>query len=195
MNLPRYRIPQWRFWLPLILQTGLIMAVPARAFYTYVSGETVVLQTVPVDPYDLLRGYSQTLRYDISNLDRFKNLPGWEELNATRSNGRPFYVILEAPKSANTKPPLAWQPVAVSSNLPDNLPDNRIPLEGTIYYNSVRYGLETYYMPEDRRNKINAEINNLNFQNRRPFVVEVKIDSQGKAVPISLWIEDRNYRF
>lgn len=202
MNRRNSRIPQWRFWLPLILQTGLILAVPAKAFYTYVSGQTVVLQTVPVDPYDLLRGYSQTLRYDISRIDNLKNLPGWDELKIEKNsrNATKFYVILEAPKSSGDRePPSPWQPVAVSKNMPENLAKNRIALQGTFrYYNTVKYGLERYYMPEDEREKINSEIGNIrrsNSENRRAFVVEIKVDSKGEAVPVSLWIEDKNYRF
>lgn len=160
----------------------------------------MVLQTIPADPYDLLRGYSQTLRYDISRIDRLKNLPGWDELTTknTPKNGTKFYLILEAPKSPDLEPPLPWQPVAIDINLPENLPENRVALQGTIYYNSVKYGLERYYMPEDKRIKINSEIGNLrrrNSENRRAFVVEIKVDSQGKAIPISLWIKDKNYQF
>ena len=71
---------RWRFWIPLILQTALIAAVPAQAVYTHLTGRTVVLKTVPVDPYDLLRGYSQTLAYDISQPNNLKSLPGWKTI-------------------------------------------------------------------------------------------------------------------
>ncbi|HAA32846.1 MAG TPA: membrane-anchored protein, partial [Cyanobacteria bacterium UBA8553] len=67
--------PIWRFWVPLLFQTILILAVPAQALYTQLTGKTVILQTVPVDPYELLRGYSQTLRYDISRQDNLRKLP------------------------------------------------------------------------------------------------------------------------
>ena len=65
----------WRFWAPLLFQTALILAVPAQAVYTQLTGKTVILQTIPVDPYELLRGYSQTLRYDISIQDNLRKLP------------------------------------------------------------------------------------------------------------------------
>ena len=72
--------PQWRFWLPLCLQIALILTVPIQSAYTLILGKTAILQTIPVDPYDLLRGYSQTLRYDISRPETLRSLPGWETL-------------------------------------------------------------------------------------------------------------------
>ena len=62
----------WRFLVPLGLQLGIILIVPAQSAYTYNFGQSAVLQTLPVDPYDLLRGYSQTLSYDISQINNLK---------------------------------------------------------------------------------------------------------------------------
>ena len=53
----------WRFWAPLLFQTVLILAVPAQAVYTQLTGKTVILKTIPEDTYELLRGYSQTMIY------------------------------------------------------------------------------------------------------------------------------------
>ena len=54
-------------------------------------------------------------------------------------------------------------------------------------------------MPEDRREKINQDIqevqDSVNLEEDIPFVVEAKVNSQGKAVPVSLWVRERNYRF
>ena len=196
-------IPLWRFILPLLFQIGLIMAVPAQAVYILVTGRTVILQTEPVDPYDLLRGYSQTLSYDISNYNSLENLPGWNTLLDDKTQdlkmGTKLYVILEAPKKNNLsdKLPPAWKAVKVSDSLPKNLPSNQIALLGVYEYNSIRYDLETYYFPEDQREKINNDINKLQWQQgkHRPFVVEVKIDERGESIPVSLWIGNNNYRF
>ncbi|MGK7878272.1 MAG: GDYXXLXY domain-containing protein [Xenococcaceae cyanobacterium] len=200
--------PVWRFLVPLIFQAALILAVPAQAIYTHFSGRTVILQTIPVDPYDLLRGYSQTLRYDISRVYNLKNLPGWDTLvkqvrgekGKSLPAGTRFYVILEAPTSSTSEgePPQAWKPVAVSRDRPLDLSPNQVALQGKkSNYTWIDYGLETYYMPEDQRNDINAHISQtLGWSGQeRPFVVEVKVDSQGKAAAVSLWVSDRNYRF
>ena len=196
----------WRFVVPLVFQGLLILAVPAQAIYTSIFGQTVILQTLPVDPYDLLRGYSQTLRYEISPTSNLKTLPGWDTLSQRSgrylSRGTKLYVILAAPDSdaatANQKPPTAWEPIAVSSQLPTDLPTGQVAIAGSSKYSQVEYGLETYYMPEDRRDRINREIGQIRRRNageQQAFVVEVKVDRQGRAVPISLWVGDRNYRF
>ncbi len=188
------QLPGWRLWLPLLMQTALIVAIPARDAYTYATGRTVVLQTAPVDPYELLRGYSQTLGYDISRLDRLRQLPGGEWFKQ-RSQGT-IYVVLEAPTTAQTKPPQAWKPVRVSPTQPQDLSANQIALKGKFNGWQIQYGLETYYMPEDQRQQINADIQKIQQQRQQQsFVVETKVDSGGNAVPVSLWVRDRNYRF
>lgn len=212
-------IPSWRFWVPLLFQTALIITVPTQAIYTTVTGKTVILQTAPVDPYELLRGYSQTLRYDISNQDNLRNLPGWQKLPKEQPNGNKvtfikpgtrFYVILEAPDSSNsTQLPIPWKPVGLSAKFPSRLPANQIPLKGVANYGSIEYGLETYYMPEDQREQINEELNSARQENSNrpisppPIVMEIKVDAQGNALPIGIWAlvskdsqqQIRKYRF
>lgn len=194
------RLPSWRFWLPLLLQASLIVAIPARDAYTYVAGKPVTLQTAPVDPYDLLRGYYQTLRYDISDVALLRSLPGGNQLVAAPETSLPFYVILEAPAAiatttATTTAPQPWKPVRISPDRPAELAANQAAIQGQFNGGQVTYGLETYYMPEDQRQQINADIGQVQQQNQEEFVVEVKVDAGGNAVPIGLWVRDRNYRF
>jgi uncharacterized membrane-anchored protein len=198
-------IKQWHFFIPLLLQTALILATPAQSFYIYTTGKTVILQTQPVDPYDLLRGYSQTLSYDVSQISNLSKLEGWETIkdkatvysedNIYLQDNLIVYVTLEAPNDNNSKPPLPWKPLAVSLTHPQEVKPNQIILTGVTNYSTVIYGLETYYFPESQREEINNKINTLQSQNNQNFVVEIKVDKQGKAVPVSLWIEDENYRF
>ena len=223
--------PIWRFWVPLLFQTILILAVPAQALYTQLTGKTVILQTVPVDPYELLRGYSQTLRYDISRQDNLRKLPGWQELPTQPSDGNKLtfiksgtrlYVILQAPASPTSgELPQAWKPVAVTLKRPSQLPTNQVALQGLAQHGLVEYGLETYYIPEDQREQINADLGEARLTNpsqsqqtqasanstqspqKPPVVMEIRVDAQGNAVPISLWARVgkaskqtiRNYRF
>ena len=200
-------LPAWRLVVPLLCQTALILGMPAQSFYTHVTGKTVILQTMPVDPYDPLRGYSQTLSYDISRQENLQRLPGWKELippttpKSTKAGsnyitpGKIVYVILEAP-ATTSNPPKAWKPVGVSSMLPKSLAANQIALKGKSTPGSIEYGLETYYMPEAQRDYINQDINQTpQGRQRQAFVVEAKVDEKGRSVPISLWVRDRNYRF
>jgi uncharacterized membrane-anchored protein len=193
----------WRLWLPLLFQTVLIASIPAQAIYIHLTGKTAILQTAPVDPYDFLRGYSQTLSYNISRRDTLQKLPGWKELTKDKryQDSLNLYVILEAPElQISSGRPLAWRAVAVSRDRPTNLSDNQVALKGLLRYGIVTYGVESYYFPEDERQQLNDDINQAQLGQvqpgkPQPFVVEVKVDAQGNAVPVSLWVRDRNYRF
>jgi uncharacterized membrane-anchored protein len=202
------RVPIWRLWLPLCVQTLLILAVPTQAIYTRVTGKPIVLQTAPVDPYDLLRGYSVTLSYEISQVGALRQLPGWQTLPKFTSNAQDLapnttiYVVLEAP-TLITQPPQPWKSVRVSSVRPTDLKPNQLALRGKASYSRVEYGLETYYIPEDQRVQINQDISEV--QRRCPrqqsspckpaIVTEANANSDGIAFPTNLWVEDRNYRF
>ncbi|MBD2480820.1 GDYXXLXY domain-containing protein [Planktothrix sp. FACHB-1365] len=193
------QIPAWKFWTPLLFQLILILAVPSQAFYTQVTGKTVILQTAPVDPYDFFRGYYQTLSYDISNLNTLQVLPGWKEIVKGEEylpTGTLIYVTLEQPKdSTKSQHPSAWKPVKVSAEYPQNLSNNQIVLQGKSTGWSIEYGLERYYMPENQREQINSTITEAQMKDQQSFVVEVKVNAQGKAIPVSLWVRDRNYKF
>ncbi|MBD0267346.1 MAG: GDYXXLXY domain-containing protein [Cyanobacteria bacterium Co-bin8] len=188
-------MPAWRFWTPLLIQMALLVSVPAQSAYTYATGETVVLQTAPVDPYDFLRGYYQTLSYDVSDPSILRVLPGGAEVFATESPGS-FYVVLQQPETSPGPRPTPWQPVSVSPERPDNLGPNQVALRGeTTQWGQIRYGLESYYMPEDRREELNRTIGEVQQQDIEAFVAEVKVDRRGNAVPVSLWVREQNYRF
>jgi uncharacterized membrane-anchored protein len=184
-----------RFWLILGLQALLILAVPAQAFYTQMNGRSIVLQTAPVDPYSLFQGYSVTLFYDISDSRNLEKLPGWKTVIDQAEPGREFYLVLQAPKDPNIRPPQAWKPVAVSMQYP-KLEANQIALKGTDRRGRITYGLETYFMPEDQRDAINQEIREAQGESNQPaFVVEVKVGRDGNALPIALWLKDKRYQF
>lgn len=197
-------IPKYRFWIPLLIQLVLIAAVPAQAIYTHLAGRTVLIQTAPVDPYDLLTGYSVTLSYDIARIDTLRKLPGWKTLpkgqeawNRDRlAEGLRLYVILEAPSGAASKQPQAWKAVDVRATWPQQIQPNQIVLTGQAHYNSVDYGIETYYMPEARREEVNTAIReSQGSRSKTPAIVEAKVDPQGNAVPVQIWVNGKAYRF
>ncbi|PZO17079.1 MAG: membrane-anchored protein [Leptolyngbya foveolarum] len=185
-----------RFWAAMLLQSALIVAVPFQSFMTYTNGQTVTLQTAPVDPYDLIRGYSQTLGFDISAKETLIALPGGQSaLGEGQEVGKWVYVTLQAPADAKGDVPAAWEPVAVSRDRPLSLPQNQVALKGRNTGWQVEYGLETYYMPESQRNDINAQIDTIQRSENQAFVVDVKVDNKGNSVPVSLWVGNQQYQF
>ena len=204
--------PSWRFWLPLAAQTILILLVPIQAVHTQATGTSVTLQTAPVDPYNLFRGYYVNLGYDISSPATLQKLPGWNTVDAAVSN--PFsrrsrfqgtqdlYVILADPKTASApgQPPKPWKPIAVRGDRPTNLPADQIALKGSYEGGWINYGLETYYIPEDDRTEINNQIAQLQAPTSQspqalPFVVDIKVAADGSAVPISFWLDQKEYKY
>ena len=199
----------WAIALPLLIQTVLIIAVPFQAAMTMAMGETVILRTVPVDPYDPFRGYYTTLQYDISQRGVLSTLEGWDAIQADLGPssttkllrpGKTFFVILSEQAAANdvgaNMPLVPWQPVAVSQQRPTNLPDDQIAIKGTYRSDRIVYGMERYYLPEDRRLDLERRIREAQTAEEQPrLMVEVRIGPFGKAVPIALWLQNQRIEF
>ncbi|MEQ8462821.1 GDYXXLXY domain-containing protein [Coleofasciculus sp. E1-EBD-02] len=203
-NNTTHSIPFRRFALTLLFQTVLILSVPAQAIYTHITGKNIILQTAPLEPYNLLRGYSQTMRYDISSQEQLRGLPGWNNLPKQQSDdntvmfikpGTHFYVILAEPISLRLPGlPQPWEPISLNLKRPTNLNNNQVVLRGIAQRGLIEYGLENYTMPEAERNQINEDLRAARLANPEqtqqipPIVMEVKVDAWGNAVPISLWV-------
>jgi uncharacterized membrane-anchored protein len=198
-------LPIWRLVAPLVLQVGLILAVPTQALYTDVTGKTVVLQTLPVNGDNLLDGYALNLDYNIGRLETLRRLPGWRDWvrrnslrNRQITQGSTLYLILQEQAGNRGGIQRAWRPIRISSSLPVYLPNNQVALKGNYEDGVINYGLENYFIREEQRRQINNDI--LQAQQgrngrRQPIIVRVKVDPQGNAAPISVRIRDRVYRF
>ncbi|AUT02972.1 membrane-anchored protein [Nostoc sp. CENA543] len=199
-------LPFWRLFVPLMLQAGLILSVPTQAAYTNLTGREVILQTVASSPENVLQGYALNLDYNIARVSNLRRLPGWNDLvrrnrgrNGRLLSGTDIYVILREQQSFGRGVPRAWRPVRVSDTLPISLPNNQVALRGVYENGVINYGVETFNVAEEQRQLISEDIRRSSRQNRtrqlRPITVKVKVDPQGNAVPMSLWVRDRNYSF
>lgn len=190
-----------RLAVPLFLQSLLICSIPFQSIYALATGTTVILKTMPVDPYDLLRGYYQTLSYDISDFNTLRQLPGWAKLNRnlgqnTIDRNQQVYITLAKITTANLQTPQAWKPIAIGDKFPVNLSADKIAIKGTSNGSNIIYGLETYYMPEDRKDDVNKDIDRARSSGgKRNLLVEIKVDNRGLATPVSLWVGSKQYRF
>ena len=167
------------FIVAVVIQTLILVAVPARKVFTRATGKTVVLKVQPVDPYSILSGYYATLGFDISRIDAFPNAGMFQGY----SNGAWFYAIVEKGDDG------IWKPISLEHELPANLPDNRAALLGQINHGTISYGIEEFYIPEAQRDRI-AEDLRRNVDKAR---VEIKVDRSGHAALERLIIEDRVY--
>ena len=199
---PHQKLPFGRLAVPLFLQSLLICSISARSIYALATGTTVVLKTMPVDPYDLLRGYYQTLSYDISSFNTLKSLSGWQDLKRERGsvnipkNQQVYVTLTKVPAINNSNSSQAWQPIAIDSQIPTNLSSDKIAIRGVSNGNNIIYGLETYYMPEDRKDEVNKDVNAARSSgSKRNLLVEIKVDNRGLATPVGLWVGDKQYRF
>lgn len=158
------------------LQLVILLGIPAKKVYTRATGREVVLKVVPVDPYDIMKGYYVTLGYEISRpsaiLDGTKLEPG-----------AVIYAVVERQEDG------LWTPVALEQGLPPDLPANRVALRGK--WNGFRfdYGIEQFSIPESKRDVIANDLN----QNLYDARVDVKVDANGNTALLRLRIQDRVY--
>jgi uncharacterized membrane-anchored protein len=204
-----YLTPYWRPIASFAVQLSTIIALLAPSTIIQYTGKAVIIQTMPLNPYDALRGRYITLEYNISRFEALQKLPGWNELITKFpgtdpqyypvAEGTNIYVILAS--EVKNRP---WRPLRVTSTLPTKLSENQVALRGRSQYGSVVYGLEKYYMPEVTSDFSNQDI----FQTRpiqlrqHPVWLRIKVDAQGNAVPVEMDIADtaakskiRKYRF
>jgi len=95
------------------------------------TGETVVLKTQPVDPFDMFRGQYLTINYEISRV----NLP------ENTTEGKTVYVSL---KEGDDK---IWHAEKISLSKPES----GIFIRGTAKqsWRGVEYGIEQYFFERD----------------------------------------------
>ena len=123
--------------------------------YPYIFGETVLLRTQPIDPFDIFRGQYINIRYEITTIQN----------DASASIGDTVYVLLQ--KESNTK---FWIYKGVSITQPEN----DIFIKGSVKSISgnsinIEYGIEQYFFER------NAEFSIQNLS------VEAKIDGFGNS--------------
>ncbi len=160
----------------LAAQTLLLLALIAQQEYRLASPTTVLLETAPVDPRDLLRGDYVILNYKVSTLT--SNL--WDVSPAGKvSQGLPVFVSLEQRGQFH-------EAVLLSAARPEPQP-NRVVIQGRVQqsWNSqqvrVEYGLERYYVKEGTGNP------------RGKLTVEVAVGAEGKPVIKQVFIDGKPY--
>lgn len=139
----------------IMIAAGAVALLQSAALFTMIEkrasilrgGKTVVLQTEPVDPRDLMRGDFVRLGYDISTLQRQDIKPVGQTLAggtyvyvAVKPDGKGRFILSRADVA----------PIA-------DLAADEVMLRGKLVFSSgvdgfenvsVEYGIERYYVPE-----------------------------------------------
>ncbi|MCI0336425.1 MAG: GDYXXLXY domain-containing protein [Acidobacteria bacterium] len=163
------------FLLAVAAQILILAAVPAQKIYTRATGKSVMLKIRPVDPYNILSGYYVTLNYEITDPSSF---PGAKDVS-----GNLVYAIIEKGSDG------VWHPVSLTNSFPANLPENRLAIRGRYNYWRTTYGIEEFFIPEDKRDEIEKGLR----ENRDQARAEIKVDSKGNAALVRLLIGDHVY--
>lgn len=168
-----------RLFAVVAFQFLLLAAVIGYKGYTVVTGETVLLKTMPVDPRSLFSGDYVDLRYEISTLDLDTLAP--DQYFGPRQT---VYVEL-APGDDGY-----WHAVSVSR---DRRPvaEGHVQIKGTVEEArfdpqpqrriGVAYGIENVFVPEGSGREVERRIGDLG--------VEVKVDRFGNAVARQLVLD------
>ncbi|MBI4819652.1 MAG: GDYXXLXY domain-containing protein [Deltaproteobacteria bacterium] len=164
---------QSRRWSRLIavlaIQLLILALIPAKKVRALASGRTVILETVPVDPYDPLSGYYVTLAYAVEGAAS----------EATRDDPTPTGDRVGFILVSRSEP--AWTYVGVDSQPTDrsDLVAIAARAEGGRW---VIDGIGRFYVPETDRDRIEAALS----RGGRRALVELRVGDDGTPAIKSL---------
>jgi uncharacterized membrane-anchored protein len=154
----------------LIVQVGILVAIPARKIVARATGQTVTLETRPVDPYDILAGYYVTLAYAVERADS-------DLVEGDLEEGQTVFVNVE-------KDEPAWRLRSITSE-PDTY-DGAVSIRATWKGSVARIEeASRFYVPEDRRHEIDGLL-----RAGRAYV-DLKVDAGGAPAVLRLRVQGR----
>lgn len=168
-----------RFWAAVGVQVAILLGMIGLHGYTLLTGQPVILQGAPLDPWDPLRGEYVALHYAISELEATLPMAGWpynagQRVWVTLRQGDPY-----------------WTAVSVSDRQPEGAGDE-VALRGRIRWIdpgegrrpgriAVDYGIEQVYVPEGQGRALEGQLVELD--------VQAAVDRNGRAVIRALYLE------
>lgn len=168
------------FVLAVLLQTLILILVPARQVHARLTGKEITIRTAPVDPYDFLSGYHVILSYDISRLPVIEREPSEEKPRLST-----VYVVLRRDVDN------VWVVDSAHNRWPDAVGADKIVIKGRYDRWRVLYGIENYFVPEGKRSSIEHDLRN----NRSGTYADIKVDRFGNAALIRLHVGDAVYEY
>jgi uncharacterized membrane-anchored protein len=154
-------------------QVVVLLAMIGLKAFTLLTGETVLVQVMPLDPRDLFRGDYVILSYAFSRLPDggLRGLPADER----GRNGQAAYVRLNRDTNGRH-----WRAGQFSLDRPATGALLRGRLVG---YHQIEYGIESYFVPEGQGRPYEQAVQ------QRKLWAQLAVDRHGKAVVKRLVIE------
>lgn len=135
---PPYKRTARNFYIAVLVQLLLLTGMGAVRAFTITTGREIVINTMPVDPWDMFRGDYVRLGYQMNRPEGVYDL----------KEGKEVWAVME--KSPNEQ---TWHLVRTSLSKP-GLTNNQVAMRGSVQEpwiwggKQVHYGIEQYYVPE-----------------------------------------------
>lgn len=162
----------------VLVQLFILVLIGIPRWSIVIQGKTVVLETLPYDPYHVFRGYYMDLRYRIADP---ANLPGKTDYKT----GKDYYVVLASGENG------VWQPVAVLTRPPQTLKPDQAVIRGRYRYSLLDFSINQYYLPETRRQQMERLVRD----SEKPVLVEVKVKNNGAAAITQIIIDGMRFGY
>ena len=159
------------------VQLLILVAMIAVRAMPLMTGQTVLVRVVPVDPRDLFRGDYVRLSYDFSRIppEGIEGVAGGQYGEAWRKNGRTIYAPL-LPDADRVH----WRAEKISVTKPET----GLFLKGQVGpYGTLVFGIESYYLQEGTGHTYERAIRD------RKLSAELAVSSTGQAALRGLRIE------
>jgi uncharacterized membrane-anchored protein len=160
----------------IILQLTVLLGMIAMRLTPLLTGQTILLRVVPVDPRDIFRGDYVTLAYECSRIPAqgIAGLRGYQNYDYRDVQGQTVYVTL-APESDGKH----WRPEKYSTERPRQ----GMYLRGQIQGWQIQYGIESFYVQEGKGHDYENAVRN------RKLSAKISVTPDGEAVLRDLVIE------
>jgi uncharacterized membrane-anchored protein len=154
--------------------------------YTIITGEQVLLKTVPIDPRDLFRGDYVILSYeDISTIK--VDLEDSKSISSSFNNKYEIDIYIILDKDADTN-------IASYQGVSTTKPESGLFIKGKAsksygdkndsnMYLNINYGIESFFVPEGKGLEIERSLGEI--------YTNVSIDRNGNAVLRNLYLNDQ----
>jgi len=155
----------------VLIQVIVLIGISLSFYAVGWFGKEIRLQTVPIDPRDLIYGDYVVLKYDINQIDTSL----WKGPGAIYKDSKELYVVI---KPDENSPKKTYKAIGIYDQKP-TVHGNEVALRATFDYREdryihVKYGLETYYIAENTGKQLEDQVGTL--------VSKVKVAPWGRAV-------------